>query len=551
MSVLWLFSKLWPQFRSRFCHHARWMFAAASLSCVAGWAGGAVAISAPLPRDLDSGFGNSGRAGTVVANVTVSGALNNWGVRDPSLLPNLYATVVQRDGKIIVVGGCTFRFCVARFLANGTPDASFRGGGAFAMPPIVAPASGVWIRSPSAVAVQRDGMIVVVGTCNDVNFRHHICASRFLSNGNDDTSFGAGGTVMHAGIASARHEYGLAINIQPDGKIVLAGSCETASGSGAFFAYFCQARYLSNGDIDPSMPGSVTPIASPAGFTVEYSAIRSVTRSPDGTLTMAGHCGPLAAVANNRVCLSRIKGDGTLDLTFGAQGSIVTSQSAKDNFSVSSLRLPDGGLLVSSLAIDSGVTFLDLGRYSNDGNADTRYGVSGLVQTPVAIAVAGAALVAAADGRAVLAGACTGFGVADVRPCLDRYQLNGQNDTNFLATPVLGPAPSPVQNVPSAMAIQADGKLLLAGYCGSGVSTELCVFRYTGGGNDSNACGGDIDGDGRSEAVTDSLLLARVALGFRGTAVTQGITFLNTARRTTWPVIRDYLFNQCGMAISP
>jgi hypothetical protein len=51
-------------------------------------------------------------------------------------------------------------------------------------------------------------------------------------------------------------------------------------------------------------------------------------------------------------------------------------------------------------------------------------------------------------------------------------------------------------------------------------------------------------------SATDSLILARVSLGFTGTAVTQGITFASTAQRTSWPAIRDYLFNQCGMAVS-
>jgi hypothetical protein len=30
-----------------------------------------------------------------------------------------------------------------------------------------------------------------------------------------------------------------------------------------------------------------------------------------------------------------------------------------------------------------------------------------------------------------------------------------------------------------------------------------------------------------------------------------GLAFAPGARRTTWPLIRDYLGNQCGMMVSP
>jgi hypothetical protein len=50
-------------------------------------------------------------------------------------------------------------------------------------------------------------------------------------------------------------------------------------------------------------------------------------------------------------------------------------------------------------------------------------------------------------------------------------------------------------------------------------------------------------------ATTDMLMGTRVALGMTGAAVVNGVTFSATATRNSWPLIRDYLITQCGMAL--
>jgi len=60
----------------------------------------------------------------------------------------------------------------------------------------------------------------------------------------------------------------------------------------------------------------------------------------------------------------------------------------------------------------------------------------------------------------------------------------------------------------------------------------------------------DIDGDGNVLPTTDGLLLTRIALGITGNAALAG-AISPAATRNTWPKIRDYLVNQCGMSMSP
>ena len=102
----------------------------------------------------------------------------------------------------------------------------------------------------------------------------------------------------------------------------------------------------------------------------------------------------------------------------------------------------------------------------------------------------------------------------------------------------------------NALALQPDGKIIVAGTCSNnGGNYDFCIARYDGGPFDAKNCSLDIDGDGSVLATTDSLIHARIALGVTGNAVINGITFAPNASRNTWPLIRDYLITQCGMSL--
>ena len=102
---------------------------------------------------------------------------------------------------------------------------------------------------------------------------------------------------------------------------------------------------------------------------------------------------------------------------------------------------------------------------------------------------------------------------------------------------------------PTPVALQPDGKIVVAGYCSNGTNNDFCLTRYESGPFDAKNCSLDIDGDGRILATTDMLIGTRVALGITGNAVIGGITFAQNATRNTWPLIRDYLVTQCGMSL--
>jgi len=153
---------------------------------------------------LDNTFDNDGAAVYPVSNRTDS----------------IRKLLIRPDGKILSVGRAAHNtqlliyYTIGVFNANGAPDTSF-GSNGFSLTP---QAGNTAIED---ALLQPDGKIVVGGTkisAFDGRWRFHI--ARFNANGTFDLTFGNGGKVsLPVGYDSS----GLAVAIQPDNKLLLAG----------------------------------------------------------------------------------------------------------------------------------------------------------------------------------------------------------------------------------------------------------------------------------------------------------------------------------------
>jgi uncharacterized delta-60 repeat protein len=123
-----------------------------------------------------------------------------------------------------------------------------------------------------------------------------------------------------------------------------------------------------------------------------------------------------------------------------------------------------------------------LARYNPNGTLDPTFGKSGIVTTDFAGGPDGAvALAVQADGKLVIAGAANqelniDFGLA-------RYNRDGSLDTTFGTggTVITDFRGDPLGDRVSSLAVQADGKLVAAGTIGfrEKSSTEFALARYT------------------------------------------------------------------------
>ncbi|HEV8276569.1 MAG TPA: hypothetical protein VGQ26_12865 [Streptosporangiaceae bacterium] len=196
---------------------------------------------------LDAAFGTGGKAGV------------DFGGTDFGL-----AVARQPDGRLVVAGGSTAGGAVvARLRANGTLDPDFDGDGRLMLP------GGGEAR---AVLVQPDSKIVVAG---NLGLSEVMTVTRLNPNGSPDTTFDGDGTaVIDFGPGSDRAEGAV---LQPDGKIVIAGSTQTGGGVAV-------ARLNANGSPDTTF-GAAGKVAVDFGA---GAAGHAVALQPNGRIVVAG-----------------------------------------------------------------------------------------------------------------------------------------------------------------------------------------------------------------------------------------------------------------------
>jgi uncharacterized delta-60 repeat protein len=446
------------------------------------------------------------------------------------------AIALQRDGKVVVAGTCSSSFCALRYNADGTLDMSFNGTGKVTTP-LGTGASAL------AAAVQTDGRILLAGNCT--NGTNQFCAVRYLGDGTLDPSFNGAGTIsvaVGAGDASAK-----ALALQPDGKIVLAGNC------GPFLnGDFCALRLLTNGTPDPTFGSSGKVVIQ---MSSGDDLATGVVVQPDGKVVLAGGC---SNGTNSDFCALRLLANGTPDPTFGSNGKVITAVGGDYEFARALALQPDGKLVLVGYCAQAGTSFryFCAQRLLSTGAPDPGFGnpATGGVIIGNSFTVTRSddvnAIALQPDGKLLLAGTCVTVLITDF--CALRLHSNGDLDLSFNGTGKLLTSLSALAEA-RAIALQPDGKFLLSGYCRdiNGGNYDFCTARYDGGPFGYKACSMDIDGDGSVLATTDSLIHARIAFGITGPAVINGITFAPNATRNTWPLIREYLVTQCGMSLAP
>ena len=175
------------------------------------------------------------------------------------------AVALQPDGKILGVGQNT---PLTRLNTDGSPDTSFGSGGI----------SVVAAAESAALAVQTDGRIVVAGGTSS-----YFVLARANPDGSVDQTFGTDALVttpMGRGPAGAS-----AVAIQPDGKIVAAGTSQPES-----TALMTVARYDQNGALDSTFGTGGVSATLPSG-TTNAGAV-AVALQADGKIDVAGSAEP-------------------------------------------------------------------------------------------------------------------------------------------------------------------------------------------------------------------------------------------------------------------
>jgi uncharacterized delta-60 repeat protein len=370
------------------------------------------------------------------------------------------ALALQPDGKLVVAGntynGSNTDFALARYDASGALDTSFGTGGKVTTP------IGSADDKAKALVLQPDGKLVVAGSSYVSN--NDFALARYNANGTLDTSFGTGGTVTTpiSGPSAVS-----ALVLQPDGKLVVAGS----SYSGNY--NFALARYNANGTLDTSF-GTGGKVTTPVGSAAAIAF--ALALQPDGKLVAAGYGWD---GTKYDFALVRYNADGTLDNTFGPGGKVLTAIGSSTEEAKALVLQPDGKLVAFGESYNNGNDDFALVRYNANGTPDASFGAGGKVLTPVGNAYDYAsALALLPDGKLVAGGYSTVLGWYNFS--LVRYDADGTPDSGFGSGGKITTAVGPGNAVLLALALQPDGKLVAAGNSNNGTDADFALVRYQG-----------------------------------------------------------------------
>jgi len=171
---------------------------------------------------------------------------------------------------------------------------------------------------------------------------------------------------------------------------------------------------------------------------------------------------------------------GALDAGFGKGGTVLTNFGYRDQAHAVAIEA-DGGILVAGddADVDSGTDRLALARYTSAGALDSGFGRNGKVLTTTGSRndSPANAMAIQADGKIVFAGT-TGFPGEFI---ITRYTPKGVLDPSFGTGGFARTHfDSGSRDIPTAIALQADGKIIVAGYSeAAGNETWFALARYT------------------------------------------------------------------------
>jgi uncharacterized delta-60 repeat protein len=240
------------------------------------------------------------------------------------------------------------------------------------------------------VKVQTDGKIIQAGTIF-VSPGSDFIVSRLNSDGSIDNSFGNSGNVILS--IGTGHDYLRDVAIQADGKILLAGDSHDIGVERTFTI----VRLNPDGTPDNSFGNSGVVRTFVVNTVNVDNQLFAIALQPDGKIVAAGRI--LSSTAD--MAMARYNTDGSLDLSFGINGKVVTHITSSDpHYNGSSsiddiLVQADNSLLVTGWAgFDSikvvgsenfryGLNNYVVAKYASNGSLDNSFGQSGIVLTPM------------------------------------------------------------------------------------------------------------------------------------------------------------------------
>lgn len=390
------------------------------------------------------------------------------------------AVAVQKDGRIVVAGitrpplASEAGIAIARYNADGSLDTTF--GAAHDGRTVLKFAPVGPDSAPMGLRIMADGRIVL-GEALGGNF----AVFRLKADGTPDMTFGDGAGFAETQVGASGEVRDLVV--RPDGRILVAGEVYSSAATGQDMAF---VQFNADGSLDRSFgpgPGGVQVI--PKAYD---SGIDALYLLGDGSVLAAGR-------SRGDFSLVRLDSHGFVVRSFGDHGEVRTDfgHSATDRATGIAV-LADGRIVL----VGNSRGDFALARYSASGQFDTDFGTGGRVTFDLGGIDVAQDLTLAADGKLIAIGSTQkSAGDTDDRVfAAARFDAGGKLDATFGAAGQARIDFTPRRDDAVAAAVQADGRILLAGSTGGGggLDTDFALARLTTAGAPDTTFGPKKDG---------------------------------------------------------
>ena len=288
-----------------------------------------------------------------------------------------------------------------------------------------------------------------------------------------DSSFGLNGRVaVELGAKNSAH----AVLVQPDGKIVIAGT--SSKGTALNFSL---VRFNKDGTLD-------------AAFNKEGATITSLVKGDDEALA-------LGVLSDGRIvaggyshngtdrdfALACFQADGALDRSFGKNGVAVTAIGSS-NEEITALKIGRDDMITVAGAVE-GTTgrVLATARYFPDGVLDPGYGEQGVSLIAIGADATAEGLIQRSDGGLVVSGSYAEGKTASL--LLVGLNADGALDAGFGEQGVAVPAGAFAASEGFRLAEDKQGRIYLAGSVGLAGKRDTALFRFTASGKPDDSFG--------------------------------------------------------------
>ena len=340
------------------------------------------------------------------------------------------------------------------------------------------------VASISNLVLLDDGKIIAAGTAGD-NFNGYYddgVIARYLPDGSIDKMYGNNGIVYtdYKGASNNISD----IKKQTSGKIIALG---TAYPSDSHTVYYLD-RYNTNGSADSLFAGNSRLILPSSAY--------SITIQPDDEIIVCGEM-----INGNKqtyaIKVRRYNKNGKIDSTFGINGLATVQLGSKQVFNSYPIvaldnlqRIVIGCYNTFNNIKSNGITVL---RLTNQGHIDSTFNKTGIAVGSALYTPSYFSALCIQPDNKILVGSFTS---ATNDFMINRFNENGTTDKGFgsngiAKTDFTAPGRNASDDYIKAFGIQADGKIIAAGYgVKSGTSdTYFTIARYLPNGNADSSFG--------------------------------------------------------------